>query len=98
MLPWLILVAVAALIAWLAVRPGDCVIRVRSGIVSVRGKCTSGRVGEIESYFRQHFARVGKLRVDIEFSTRTRPVKVRVRGPISRGEQQMIRNFLLTMF
>jgi hypothetical protein len=98
MLPWLILVAVAALIAWLAVRPGDCVIRARGGNVSVTGKCPAARAAEIERYFREHFAGVSRLRVDVEYSTLRRPLKVRVKGAVSRGEQQMIRNFLLTIF
>lgn len=98
MVPWLILLAAAALIAWLAVRPGDCVIRVRRGCISVKGKCPAARTVEIERYFREQFPAVSRLRVDIEYPTRRRPLKVRVKGALSRGEQQMIRNFLLTIF
>jgi hypothetical protein len=97
MLPWLILMAGAGLIAWLAVKPGDCVIRVRSGKTNVRGRFPAARLAEVQNYFQQHFAHVPRLRVDIDFPRRQRPLKVRVKGRISPGQQQMIRNFLLTI-
>ena len=97
MLPWLILMAGAALIAWLAVKPGDCVIRIRLGKTDVRGRFPTARRTEIEGYFEKHFSHVRRLRVDVDFPRRERPLKVRVRGRISPGERQMIRNFLLTI-
>jgi hypothetical protein len=97
MLPWLILMAGAGLIAWLAVKPGDCVIRVRSGKTNVRGRFPAAQLAEVENYFQQHFAHVRRLRVDIDFPRRQRPLKVRVKGSLSPGERQMIRNFLLTI-
>ncbi len=97
MFPWLILMAGAGLIAWLAVKPGDCVIRARLGKTDVRGQFPTSRRSEVESYFEKHFAHVRRLRVDIDFPRRERPLKVRVKGRISPGERQMIRNFLLTI-
>jgi hypothetical protein len=97
MLPWLILMAVAGLIAWLAVKPGDCVIRARSGKTDVRGRFPTSRLAEVQDYFERHFAHVPRLRVDIDFPRRQRPLKVRVKGRLSAGERQMIRNFLLSI-
>jgi hypothetical protein len=97
MLPWIILMAAAALIAWLAVKPGDCVIRARLGKTNVRGRFPAARLAEVQNYFQQHFGHVPRLRVDIDFPRRHCPLKVRVKGSISSGERQMIRNFLLTI-
>jgi len=97
MLPWLILMAGAGLIAWLAVKPGDCVIRTRLGKADIRGKIPVSRRSDVVRYFEQHFAHVPRLRVDIDFPRRSGSLKVRVKGRVSPGEQQMIRNFLLSI-
>ena len=97
MLPWLILLAAAALIAWLVVKPGDCVIRARLGKTDVRGRFPESRRSDVLNYFQQHFAHVPRLRIDIDFPRRQRPLKIRVKGRLSPGEQQMIRNFLLSI-
>lgn len=97
MLPWIILMASAGLIAWLAVKRGDCVIRTRLGNVDVSGRFPASRRPEVVRYFEQHFSHVRRLRVDIDFPRRTAPLKVRIKGRISPGERQMIRNFLLSI-
>lgn len=97
MLPWLILMLGAGLIAWLAVKPGDCVIRSRLGRTEIRGRLPATRRAEVERFFEQNFAHIPRLRVDIDFSRRAGPLKIRVKGPLSTGERQMVRNFLLSM-
>jgi hypothetical protein len=92
----LLAVAIAAVVAWLVVRPGDCVIRKRRGDVTFRGRVTAAHRGQIETYLREHFPHVGRLRVDVWYRRGAQPPKVRIRG-VPAGERQMIRNFLLSL-
>ncbi len=88
--------AIAAVMAWLVVRPGDCVIRKRRQDVTFRGRVTGAHRGQIETYLREHFSHAGRLRVDVWYRRGAHPPKVRIRG-VSAGERQMIRNFLLSL-
>jgi hypothetical protein len=92
----LLIAAIAAVVAWLVVRPGDCVIRKRGGEVRFRGRVTSAHRGQIETYLREHFPHAGRLRLDVWYRRGAHPPKVRIRG-VSTGERQMIRNFLLSL-
>jgi hypothetical protein len=93
---WLILLGVAVLI-WRLVEPaGDCVIRVRRGRVTIRGKIAAGRRAEIERFLAEQFPHIQRLRIEVDFQQASRPLRVRIRGRISDGERQLIRNFLTT--
>ena len=91
---WLIVVGIAVLI-WRLVQPaGDCIINVRRGQVTIRGKIAAGRRAEIERFLSDQFAHVQRLRIEVDFQRASRPLRVRIRGPISEGERQLIRNFV----
>ena len=64
---WLIILGVAALI-WRVAQPGgDCVIRMRRGKVSIRGKLAAGRRNEIERFLLDQFRDVDRLRIDVYY-------------------------------
>jgi hypothetical protein len=91
---WLIIVGVAVLV-WRATQPrSDLVIRMRRGQPSFRGKLAAGRRAEIERYLTEQFADVGRLRIDVHYPRGSRRLRVRVRGSVSPGERQQVRNFL----
>jgi hypothetical protein len=93
---WLIVLGVA-LVIWRLSRPaGDCVFRIRQGRVSTRGKIAAGKRAAIEGFLAEEFPEVRRLRIDVHYRRGTRPLRVRIRGSITPGEQQMIRNFLTT--
>lgn len=93
---WLLVLGVALLIWRLGQPSGECVFRVRQGRVSSRGKIAAGKRAEIESFLAEEFPDVKRLRIDINYRKGSRPLRIRIRGAISPGEQQMIRNFLTT--
>ncbi|MBL8851119.1 MAG: hypothetical protein JNG89_15675 [Planctomycetaceae bacterium] len=93
---WLVVLGLAALIWRYAGRSGDCVIRIRRGQVTIRGKVAAGRRAEIERFLQEQFPDVPRLRIDVSFRRSSRPLRVRIRGPISGGERQLIRNFFTT--
>lgn len=91
---WLILVGLAVLIWRIAQRPGDCVIRVRRGRAFVRGRIPARRRSEVERFLTAHFGHVQRMRIDVYSPRRDQRLRVRVRGAVTEGERQMIRNFL----
>ena len=93
---WLILVAVILGIARLSMRRPDCVIKSRNGRVSIKGRMTRSRQVRVEEYLRKHFADVARLQIDVNYPKRDRRLQIHIRGSLSEGEKQMIRNFLHT--
>lgn len=94
---WLLVIGVAFLLWWLSRPAGECVIRVRNGTVTTRGKLSAGRRADIEGFLAEEFSDVKRLRIDIDYRRGSRPLRVRIRGSISPGEKQRIRNFLTTL-
>jgi len=95
---WLIVLGVALLI-WRLSRPaGDCVFRVRRGHVSTRGTIAAGKRAQVESFLAQEFPEVRRLRIDVHYRRGNQPLRVRIRGAVTPGEQQLIRNYLTTAF
>jgi len=98
MWPWLIVIGIA-LVIWRLSRPaGDCVFRVRRGQVSTRGKIAAGKRAEVESFLSEEFPEAKRLRIDVHYRRGGRPLRLRIRGAVTKGEQQLIRNFLSTLF
>ena len=95
---WLILLAVTVGIAYLAMRPADCVIKCRRGRVAVKGKITRPQRLAIEEYLTRHFADAARLRIDVHFPKQGQRPRIQIRGDVAEGDRQMIRNFLLSEF
>jgi hypothetical protein len=51
---WLLVVGFALFVWRLAQPAGDCVIRIRRGQVTIRGKLAAGRRAEIERFLTEH--------------------------------------------
>ena len=93
---WLIILGLALLV-WRACQPrGDCVIRLRGGQVSVRGRLAAGREPEIERFLTEHFSEVHRLRIDVLYPRGSQRLRLRIAGRLTDGERQLIRNFLTT--
>jgi len=98
MLPWILLLILAGVVAYALMPSGDLVIRVEAGgKVSITGKVTAHAAREIEEFCAKHIADAGRLRIAVCYPRSNRPMQVRIRGGITQGEQQMIRNFLTTL-
>ena len=95
---WLSLLVVTLAIAYLAMRPADCVIRCRCGRVAVKGKITRPQRQMIEEYLTKHFADAARLRIDVNFPKQGQRPRIQIRGDLAEGDRQMIRNFLLSEF
>ena len=93
---WLALLALAAVIWWLARSPPDLVIQLRRGRVAVTGRIAAGRKAIVERFLQEQLPEVPRLRVNVRYPRGAKPLRIDVRGRISPGERQMIRNFLLT--
>jgi hypothetical protein len=94
---WMLVLGVALLI-WRLSRPaGDCVFRIRQGRVSTRGKIAAGKRAQVEGFLAEEFSEVRRLRIDVSYRRGSRPLKIRIRGSITPGEHQMIRNFLVNL-
>lgn len=95
---WVALLALTVGIAYLSIRPGDCVIRCRAGEVVITGKIAHSQRLAVEHYLKSQFADAGRVRIDLRYPRPGQRLKVRIRGSLAEGERQMIRNFLLTEF
>ena len=95
---WVILLAITLGIAYLSVRPGDCVIKCHAGVVTVRGRITRSQQTAVKEYLQRHFADSGRLRISLHYPRPGRRMRIRIRGAQTPGEEQMIRNFILSEF
>jgi hypothetical protein len=95
---WVILLALVLGIVYLTARPGDCVIRYRHGEVTVTGRITRGRQMAVEEYLKRNFADAGRLRISLNYPKAGQRLRIRIRSSLPRGEEQMIRNFILSEF
>lgn len=90
----LVLVAVCAGICWsMLAGQTEYVIRFVRGTVRFRGKFPIARQAEASEFFRKEFAGAGRITVSA-VRTPQRGLRILVRGPISSGDRQRIRNFL----
>lgn len=93
---WLALIALAAVIWWLARSPPDLVIQLHHGRVEVTGRIAAGRKAIVERLLQEQLPEVPRLRVNVRYPRGGKPLRIDVRGRVSPGERQLIRNFLLT--
>ncbi len=85
-------------VVWLAVRPRyDFQIRTGPGGVEVTGRIAERAQHEIRDYFQETKLSATTVRISGRRDGDNR-LQLRFRGPLSEGERQMIRNFLLTVF
>jgi hypothetical protein len=75
-------------------RPWNLRIIVRNGQVQVDGAAVGGRRSEIVEFFRLELAEARNARVDGHWDGRY--LRTHFRGDLSAGQQQRVRNFLLT--
>lgn len=90
----LVLLAVLALIGWLAYRRTfDFIITVRRDKVTFRGRFLELAKGETARFLRDDIAPRGTVRI---FGRRTSRgvLRLRFRGPLDPGQRQRVRNFL----
>jgi len=97
---WLkfLIVAIVLYVIWLAVRP-RYEFQIRTGVA---GTQVTGRIAErqrhkIRDYFQETHLSVSSVKIS-GWRDGQKRLKLRFRGRLSQGEQQMIRNFLLTVF
>lgn len=95
---WVILLALVLGIVYLSARPGDCVIRCRHGEVTVSGKITRSQQIAVEEYLKRNFSDAGRLRISLHYPKASQRFRIRIRGSLPKGEEQMIRNFILSEF
>lgn len=94
---WLAILGVA-IVVWRTCQPrGDCTVEIRRGQVAFRGKLPAGRCHQIEQYLLEYFADVSRLRIDLFYPRGTQQLRLKIRGRISPGDRQQIRNFLSTI-
>lgn len=92
---WLLIAVVLLLVWWAMRRPADCVIIWRAGRLQVSGTLPSGLQPLLEEFLVRELAESRRLRIDLRYPRGGRPLQFTVRGSVSAGERQMIRNFLL---
>lgn len=95
---WVILVAVTVGIVYLTARKGDCVIRCRGGEVTIKGKITRSQRMAVEEYLKRHFSDAGRLRISLHYPRAGQRLRIRIRSSLAAGDEQMIRNFILSEF
>src|SRR5262245_23116305 len=99
LLQWLFTLAAIALVVALArhflLGSYNLWIVVKRGRVHVSGRATTGRRGQIADFFQQNLPEVRQARVVGYWDGRR--LQLRFGGDLSPGEQQRIRNFLLTI-
>lgn len=88
----LVIGLVAAVLLW---PRSDFVIRARPDEVQLKGKLPQSKAAELICFFEQEVAQFGPVTVS---GTRAREgrLRLRIRGRPVPGDQQRIRNFLLT--
>jgi len=92
-----ILIAVFGSICWsILAAPVDYVIRFSRGIVRFRGKFPAARQAEVIEFFRREFHEHNRITVSA-VRTPGRGQRYVIRGKVSAGDVQRIRNFLRTM-
>lgn len=94
---WLVILGVAIVVWRTCQTRGDCTVEIRRGQVEFRGKLPAGRCHQIEQYLLQYFPDVSRLRIDIYYPRGTQQLRLKIRGRISTGDRQQIRNFLSTI-
>lgn len=99
MLDTLLKIAALALVVGMVVhflrRPSNLRIVVRDGQVAVDGPVLRSRRGQVTEFFAQHLAEVRRARVVGNWDGRR--LQLSFRGGLSAGEQQRLRNYLLTI-
>src|SRR5262245_41010996 len=76
-------------------RPCNLQIRVKEGQVDVGGRALTGRRGQVSDFIQHHLPEVRQARIEGYWDGRR--LQLRFKGDLSPGEQQRIRNFLLTV-
>jgi hypothetical protein len=97
---WLkfLFVAIGLYVIWLAVRPRyEFQIRTRAGKTQITGRIAEHQRHEIQGYFRDMNLADSSVTISGRRDEQNR-LKLRFRGRLGPGEQQMIRNFLLSVF
>jgi membrane protein implicated in regulation of membrane protease activity len=69
-------------------------IVVRDGAVDVQGRALTGRRGVVSDFFQKDMPEIRRARVDGYWDGRR--LRLRCHGGLSPGQQQRVRNFLLT--
>ncbi|MBI3865877.1 MAG: hypothetical protein HY290_28720 [Planctomycetia bacterium] len=91
-----ILIVVFGGVVWsMLAGTAEYVIRSSRGAVRFRGKFPVGRQAEVIEFFRREFADQGRITVSA-VRLPQRGLRFVVRGRISEGDRQRIRNFLRT--
>ena len=95
--PWsLLLLAACALLYWyVRVRRWNLRIVVDGARIDVQGRALAGRHVEVVDFCRLNLAEVRSLRVDGFWDGRY--LRLRFWGPVTLGQRQRIRNFLMTV-
>lgn len=94
---WLVIAGMLA-IAYLSMRPADCTIKCRNGRMTVKGRITHHHRLAVAEYLQGHFSGAARLRIDLHYPKPGSRLRVRIRGALTKGERQMIRNFFLAEF
>jgi hypothetical protein len=92
----LLVLVLMGLGVWLLRRPPDFVIALRAGEVKVTGQLSEHVVREIVDHFAHQFADRDGLKVTGRID-RSGIHRLKIVGARSRGEEQMIRNYLMVI-
>ena len=93
----IILTAVCGGLCYAMLRqPTVFVIRVSRGTIRFRGKFPMARRTEVEAFLSREFADRGPISISGVKADKGR-MRFVIRGPISEGDRQQIRNFLQTL-
>jgi hypothetical protein len=86
--------AIMGYVCWsLLVPPADYVIRYSRGTVRFAGKFPASRRAQVEEFFQREFSAQDRIKVSA-VRVPQRGVRFVIRGRISEGDRQRIRNFL----
>jgi hypothetical protein len=84
-------------VCWMLLSPSaDCIIRFSRGAVRFRGKFPRSRQAEVEEFLKREFGESGTITISV-LKARPGTRRVVIRGPISDGDRQRIRNFFQTI-
>ncbi len=86
---------VVALARHFLVGPCNLQILVRKGQVDVGGLALTGRRGQVSDFMQHHLPEVRQARIEGYWDGRR--LQLRFQGDLSPGDQQRLRNFLLTI-
>ena len=90
----IVLLTVMGGICWsLLVAPAEYVIRYSRGLVRFDGKFPASRRAEVEEFFKREFAGHGRIKVSA-VRVPKRGLRFVIRGKMTPGDRQQIRNFL----